>query len=272
MSRFKTVLLSDKKALAALAFLILLAVLALILPFLPFDPNAFDPLTMSGPLPPSWQHPFGTDDLGRDLLLRCIGGARVSLLVGLISMSIALSIGTLVAAAAAFLGTWVDHLLMRILELFMAIPSLFLILTIQVLISPSIYNVMIVIGLTGWMGVARLVRAELLAIKARPFMLAAQARAIPGHRRLFKHMLPHAINPLIVAGMLGMGSAILMESVLSFLGLGVQPPHASWGNMLENALSYLRDAPWMALIPGLLITTTVMALNYVGDTLRRCWE
>ena len=140
------------------------------------------------------------------------------------------------------------------------------------MLTPSIYNVMIVIGITGWMGVARLVRAELLSIKQRPFITAARARNIPAVTVLFKHMLPHALNPIIVAAMLGMGAAILVESVLSFLGLGVQPPHASWGNMLENALAFMRDAPWMALIPGLLITATVMALNYLGDYLRQMWD
>ena len=256
----------------ALGFLILLALLGFGMRVLGIDANYFDPLLITEPQAPSWRHPFGTDDLGRDLLLRCMDGARVSLLVAFISMSISITLGTCIGAIAAYVGGWLDQLLMRLVELFLAIPSIFLILTIQVMLTPSIYNVMIVIGLTSWMGVARLVRAELLSIKQRPFILAAKARQLSHRTILFKHMLPHALNPIIVAAMLGMGSAILLESVLSFLGLGVQPPNASWGNMLENSLSFMRDAPWMALLPGLLITFTVMALNYVGDSLRKLWD
>ncbi|MEK9657851.1 MAG: ABC transporter permease [bacterium] len=272
MKKIWAYLKKDKKTALALGFLFSISLAGLLLPFLSIDPNNFDPLNIQGPQPPSWQHPFGTDDLGRDLLLRCIDGARVSLMVGLIAMSIAMSVGTFIGAIAAYIGGWVDQLLMRILELFLAIPSIFLILTIQIMLKPSIYNVMIIIGLTSWMGVARLVRAELLSIKERTFITAARARNIAPLRLLFKHMLPHAINPMIVAAMLGMGYAILLESVLSFLGLGVQPPNASWGNMLENSLAFMRDAPWMALIPGLLITATVMALNYLGDALRQAWD
>lgn len=256
----------------ALGFLVVLILLGFGMSVFNIDANHFDPLQITQPQAPSWKHPFGTDDLGRDLLLRCMDGARVSLLVAFISMSISITLGTFVGAIAAYVGGLLDQLLMRLVELFLAIPSIFLILTIQVMLKPSIYNVMIVIGLTSWMGVARLVRAELLSIKQRPFILAAQARQISHIHILFKHMLPHALNPIIVTAMLGMGSAILLESVLSFLGLGVQPPHASWGNMLENSLSFMRDAPWMALLPGLLITFTVMSLNYLGDSLRKLWD
>ena len=138
---------------------------------------------------------------------------------------------------------------------------------VQVTLEPSIFNVMVVIGVTSWMGMARLVRAEVLSIKERVFVTACRSRGLPEKTVLFKHILPHTLNPVIVAAMLGMGGAILVESVLSFLGLGVQPLHASWGNMLENSLGFLRDAPWMALIPGILITLTVLSLNFLGDGL-----
>jgi len=158
--------------------------------------------------------------------------------------------------------------MMRFVDMMMAIPTIFLILAIQIILTPSITNIMIVIGLTSWMGVARLVRSEVLSVKERVFITAARARGLGWRRLLFKHIFPHTLNPIIVAAMLGMGAAILTESVLSYLGLGVQPPHASWGNMLENSLAFMEDAPWMALIPGIMITLTVLALNFLGDGLR----
>jgi peptide/nickel transport system permease protein len=157
---------------------------------------------------------------------------------------------------------------MRIVDFAMAIPVLFLILIIQVQLSPSIWNVMIVIGATSWMGVTRLVRAEVLSIKERPFVLAAKARGIAPKKLMLSHILPLSITPIIVSAMLGIGGAILTESVLSFLGMGVQPPHASWGNMLKGSLEFMTDAPWLAIIPGCFITITVLALNFIGDGLR----
>ncbi len=259
----------NKKAIVSLCFLIVLAIVAVVLPLFPkIDPNFFDPNLVSDPTPPSITHPFGTDDLGRDILIRCIYGARISLAVGFISVGISLVIGLIYGMLSGYLGGWIDEVLMRFVDLFMAVPTIFLILAIQVMLTPSIYNVMIVIGLTSWMGIARLVRAEVLSIKERVFVVAAQARGIGFGRVLFKHIMPHAMNPIIVSAMLGMGSAILTESALSYLGMGVQPPHASWGNMLENSLAFMEDAPWMAIIPGLLIAMTVLALNFLGDALR----
>lgn len=247
--------------------------LSLIFPVLSsIDPNYFDPNFIAEPEPPSFRHWFGTDDLGRDLFIRSIYGARISLLVGFVSVGISLSLGTVIGIFSGYFGGKIDNIIMRIVDVFMAIPTLFLILTIQVMLEPSITNVMVVIGLTSWMGVSRLVRAEVLSVKNRVFITAAIARGIGFFSLLFKHILPHCLNPIIVAAMLGMGSAILVESTLSFLGLGVQPPHASWGNMLENSLSFLRSAPWMALIPGILITLTVLSLNFLGDFIRNYFD
>ncbi|MEK9726892.1 MAG: ABC transporter permease [Candidatus Margulisiibacteriota bacterium] len=248
-------------------YLGLLAVLAIIIPLFPQDPNAINAIALNGPTPPSLAHWFGTDDLGRDIFLRSIYGARISLMVGFVAVGIALLIGIVIGLISGFLGGIIDALIMRTIDVLMALPTLFLILMIQVTLDPSIYNVMVVIGLTSWMGMARLVRAEVLSIKERSFVTACRARGIAEKKILFKHILPHTLNPIIVAAMLGMGGAILVESVLSFLGLGVQPPHASWGNMLENSLGFLREAPWMALIPGILITLTVLSLNFLGDGL-----
>ncbi len=244
-----------------------IACLALIIPFFPYDPHYIDSNFTGSPTPPSLDHFFGTDDLGRDLLLRSIYGARISLMVGFVAVSISLSIGIFIGLISGFLGGLFDAIIMRTIDVLMALPSLFLILMIQVILEPSIYNVMIVIGVTSWMGMARLVRAEVLSIKERDFVTSCRARGLSERIVLFKHILPHTLNPVIVAAMLGMGGAILVESVLSFLGLGVQPPYSSWGNMLENSLSFLREAPWMAIIPGALITLTVLSLNFLGDGL-----
>jgi peptide/nickel transport system permease protein len=254
----------------ALGFLGGIALLAVGVPAVSFwDPTAFSVLFTGDPLPPSWVHFLGTDDLGRDILVRCIYGARISLMVGVISISISLSIGVIVGLISGFYQGVVDQILMRLVDVFLAIPTLFLILIIQAILTPSIFNVMVIIGLTSWMGVARLVRAEVLSTKARVFVTAGMARGLSNRAILFKHILPHTLSPVIVAGVLGMGSAILTESVLSFLGLGVQPPHASWGNMLQGSLAYMTDAPWMTIIPGILITLTVLSLNVIGDYLQQ---
>ena len=254
-------------------YLLLLSILALIIPFFPqFDPTYFNPITLGDPTPPSFDHWFGTDDLNRDILLRSIYGARISLTVGVVAVGLSTVMGVIYGLISGYLGGRIDALMMQVLDLFMAIPSLFLILTIQLILTPNIYNVMIVIGMTSWMGVARLVRAEVLSLKERVFVTAARARGLGETRLMFKHLLPHTLNPVIVSATLGIGGAILTESILSFLGLGVQPPHPSWGNMLENSLAYMTDAPWMTLIPGILITLTVLAFNFLGDGIRAVFQ
>ena len=251
----------------SISFILSILLLGIVVPFLGFDPLLMDYSLMGTPQPPSWKHLLGTDELGRDILVRCIYGGRISLLVGFVAVSISITMGVFVGVLAGYIGGVFDEILMRFIDMLMALPTLFLILIIQVMLEPSIVNVMVVIGISSWMGVARIVRAEVLSLKQRDFIIAARARGLTEFKLLFKHLLPHSLNPVIVAAMLGMGGAILTESVLSFLGLGVQPPHASWGNMLENSLGYLRDAPWMALIPGVLITLTVLSLNFLGDGL-----
>ncbi|MCP4050395.1 MAG: ABC transporter permease [bacterium] len=253
----------------SILYLVIITTIALIIPFVPgFDPDSFDPDIIKEPEPPSIRHFLGTDDLGRDILLRCIYGARVSLSVGIVAVSIMVIAGMSIGLLAGYAGGWVDEIIMRLVDIFIAVPAIFLILIIQVLLKPNIYNVMVVIGLTSWAGISRLVRAEVMSIKQRPFVLAAKARGIYSFRLVIKHILPHTLNPVIVASMLGIGIAILSESVLSFLGLGVQPPQASWGNMLENSLSFMIDAPWMVFAPGFFITMTVLAFNFLGDGLR----
>ncbi len=257
----------NNKLIFSIGFLGLLLIAGLCIPLFNVDPTYIHDQFIGQPQPPSVAHILGTDELGRDIFIRCIYGARISLMVGFVSVSISIFIGVLIGVFSGFVGGIVDEIIMRFIDMLMALPTLFLILIIQVILDPHIINVMVVIGVTSWMGVARLVRAEVLSLKERDFIKAVRARGFSEIRILFKHLLPHTLNPVIVAAMLGMGGAILTESVLSFLGLGVQPPHASWGNMLESSLGYLRDAPWMALIPGILITLTVLSLNFLGDGL-----
>ncbi|MBU0574219.1 MAG: ABC transporter permease [Candidatus Margulisiibacteriota bacterium] len=246
-----------------LGLLVLTAVLAPVIA--PYDP---DEIIEDGTYAPSAQHWFGTDDLGRDIFSRIVYGARISLTVGFVAVIIAISIGTLFGCFAGYYRGFVDNAIMRFVDVMLAFPSIFLILAIQVMLTPNIYNVMIVIGLTSWMGVSRLVRGEFLRIRELSYVEAAQAIGCSDLRIIFRHILPNAMAPIIVAGTLGMAGAILTESALSFLGLGVQPPTASWGNMLMDAQAYMRDAPWMAIIPGLFILITVLSLYFVGEGLR----
>jgi peptide/nickel transport system permease protein len=250
--------------LTILGIFVLLAVFAPVLA--PYDPSE---IVESDTMPPSFRHPFGTDDLGRDVFSRALYGARISLTVGLVAVTIAILIGTTFGLFSGFFGGLVDSSIMRFVDVMLAFPSIFLILTIQVMLTPNIYNVMIVIGLTSWMGVARLVRGEVLSIKERQFVEAARAIGASNFRIIFRHILPNSMAPIIVAGTLGMAGAILTESALSFLGLGVQPPMPSWGNMLMDAQAYLTDAPWMAVIPGILILIAVLSLYFVGEGLRQ---
>ena len=190
-------------------------------------------------------------------------------MVGLIAVSISSSLGTLVGLISGYFGGVVDECLMRFVDIMIAIPSIFLILTLQIILEPRIETVMIVIGLTGWMGVSRLVRAEVLKIKELPFVTAAKARGISELSILVRYIFPQTIQPILVASTLGLGYAILTEAVLSFLGLGVQPPHPSWGNMLQNSLAYLSEAPWMSIFPGIFITLTVLSFNILGDVMQK---
>jgi len=220
------------------------------------------------PMAPNLAHPFGTDDLGRDYLSRVIYGGRVSLAVGLVAMSISITIGSALGSMAGYYGGWMDDIICRFTDVMLCIPRFFLILAVSAYLSPNIFNVMIVIGAFGWMGVARLVRGEFLKLRDQEFVEAARAVGSSDRRIMIRHLFPNALAPVIVAATMGMAQAILLEAALSYLGLGVQPPAASWGNMLQQAQGYLTEAPWMSIIPGAFISLTVLSFNFIGDGLR----
>lgn len=254
-------------ALAGAIIISLIFILAIFAPlFAPYDPNAIDVKAIL--LAPSPAHWMGTDGLGRDVLSRMLFGGRISLLVGIVAVGIATVIGIILGAIAGYYRGWVDTLIMRLVDIMLSIPTFFLILAVIAFLTPSIWNIMIVIGLTSWMGVTRLVRAEFLSLHGREFVLASRTLGAKDGRLIFKHLLPNSLTPIIVSSVLGVASAVLVESGLSFLGLGVQAPQASWGNILTDGKEYIQFAWWLSLFPGLAILITVLGYNLLGEGLR----
>lgn len=241
--------------------------IAILAPFIsPYDPNAIDVKHILEP--PSLKHPFGTDDLGRDILSRCIFGSRISLAVGFVAVGIATVIGIILGAFSGYYGGWIDRVIMRFVDIMLSIPTFFLILAVIAFLEPSIWNIMAVIGLTSWMGVARLVRAEFLSLKEREFVLAARAIGASDIRIIFRHIMPNSVAPVLVSAVLGIAGAVLVESALSFLGIGVQPPTASWGNILTAGKDNIEIAWWLSVFPGVAILITVLAYNLLGEGIR----
>lgn len=259
----------------ALALLALMLGAALFVPmFAHSDPLAIGDVLALRLVPPfghdstgAW-HLLGTDRFGRDLFVRMMLAARVSLALGIGGSLLAAAIGTLAGAAAGWLGGITDRVTMAIADALLAIPRLVLLLVCAALWRPGLLTVLVVLGATGWMGVARIMRGEVLGVRARPFVEAANALGVRHWRVLLLHVLPNAIGPAIVATALGVGNAILLESGLSFLGLGIQPPQPSWGNMIAGGRDLIVAAPWVALAPGLALVVTVLAITLLGDRLR----
>ncbi len=257
----------NRLALIGGSVVLALFVVSLLAPVIaPFDPSAINAYQVLSP--PTWQHWFGTDELGRDVLSRVLYGSRVSLKVGFVAVGIAVSIGTVIGLVAGYFSGLVDATLMRAVDVMLCFPAFFLILAIITFLEPSIWYIMMVIGLTGWMGVARLVRAETLSIREMDYILAARCIGCSNSRIIFRHILPNAVSPVLVSATLGIAGAILTESALSFLGIGVQPPTPSWGNILTSGKDYIEFAWWLSLFPGLAILVTVLSYNLLGEGIR----
>ncbi|TAM77214.1 ABC transporter permease [bacterium] len=260
---------------AALIFIVLVAVFA---PFLsPWNPNYIDQAHWNGyPLAPgSFGHLLGSDENGRDLLARLMFGARISLTVGIFAVLIEVVVGTFLGALAGYYGKWIDYVIMRATDIFLSIPLLPLLLVLTAIVAASSNKaalsfgvIVIIIGGLGWMPVTRLVRASYLSLREKEFAEAARAIGSSDGRIMFRHLLPNAVAPIIVQATLDVANVIILESALSFLGFGIQPPTASWGNMLANAEYNMAIAPWAAIFPGLAILVTVLSINYMGDGLR----
>jgi len=263
LKRFK----KNKLAVAGGIIVMCLFFIAVLAPLLsPFSPNEIDRKEILEP--PSLKHPLGTDDLGRDLLSRMIWGARVSLAVGFVAVGIATCIGMILGALSGYYGGWTERIIMRFIDIMLSIPTFFLILAVIAFVGPSIWNIMIVIGVTSWMGVARLVRAEFLSIKEREYVLAAKALGASDIKIIFRHIMINSLAPVLVSAVLGVASAVLIESALSFLGLGVQPPTPTWGNILTLGKDNIEIAWWLSVYPGLAILITVLGYNLLGEGIR----
>ena len=256
----------DKLAIASLVFLVIIIALALLAPILPLDPNTTDVRNMFQP--PSPEHWFGTDDIGRDYLSRVIYGGRVSLLVGFLAMITCVCVGVLVGTVSGYCGGWIDSILMRIVDIMSSIPWMVLVTVISLFLKRGLKSIIIVIGFFTWMEIARLVRAETLSLKEREYVMYAKFVGIPGYVIILKHIIPSVLPTIIIAASTGIANAIMTESSLSFLGLGIQQPMSSWGSLLREGKSSLTTAPFVATISGAFILITVLGFNLFGDGIR----
>lgn len=250
-----------------LSIVLVMTLAALFAPFIaPYDPTQEHGHAVL--MPPCAEFWLGTDRLGRDVFSRLLYGGQASLWVGFVAVGISVSIGTVLGLISGYFRGWVDEIIMRGVDVMLCFPSFFLILAVIAFLEPSLANIMVVIGLTSWMGVARLVRAETLSLREREFVAAARLAGCSTARMLFGHILPNALAPILITATLGVAGAILVESSLSFLGLGMSPPTPTWGNMLQDGKNVLECAPWLSLYPGLAILITVLGYNLLGESLR----
>jgi len=267
----KTVWNSCLSFIVGLIIVIMLFFVAIVAPFIiPYDPNAIDVESIL--FPPSMKHFFGTDELGRDVFSRMIYGSRISLQVGLFSTVISTFFGLFLGAIAGYYGCWVEVIIMRFIDMMFCFPTFFLVLAVVTLLDPSIINIIVVIGFTSWMNVARLVRAELISIKEQEYILAARSLGASDARIILRHLLPNAIAPILVTSSLGVAGAILLEGGLSFLGIGIQPPDASWGNILSQGKTNIEIAWWLSLFPGLAFLLAVLGYNLLGEGIRDIFD
>jgi len=255
-----------KLAIISIAVFIIMAVACFGAPF--FAPYKFDAIDLSNiRRPPSLTHWMGTDELGRDLFTRILYGGRVSILIGLLSAVVGTGIGSVLGAVSGFFSGWVDNVLMRITDIAYSIPSLPLLIVLSSFTSTGVFSMVAIIGFLSWMQTARIVRAQVLSIREKDFVTAARMVGVPSFKTIFRHILPNSMGPIIVGATLAVGGGIIIESSLSFLGLGVQRPTPTWGNMLMDSQTYMATQPWMTIFPGFAILLIVLAVNFIGDGL-----
>lgn len=265
--------IANKLAVIGAIYLILIISAAMFADFIaPHDPN--HQVLLNKLAPPGGEYILGADNLGRDTFSRMLYGARVSLIVGFVSVAGSIFIGTFVGAVAGYYGGKIDAILMRFVDVMISFPSLFLLIILVTIFEPSMSTLIFVFAIFGWTGTSRLVRGEFLSLRSREYVLAAKTIGIPNYKIIFAHILPNAMGPIIVSATLGVGGVILAESALSYLGLGIQPPTPSWGNMLQSAqtLPIMMNSWWYPLFPGVAILLTVLAFNFVGDGLRDAFD
>ena len=266
LNNVKEELKENKSALIAIGFLIIIVSISIFAFIIPINPDITDTSNMlQGP---SLKHLFGTDELGRDYFVRTIYGGRVSLTVGILAMIISTSIGITVGTVSGYFGGRIDNILMRFVDIISSIPWMILVTVVSIFLKPGLQAIIIVIGFFSWMETARLVRAETLSIKEREYVLYANSIGESASKIIFKHIIPSVFPTIIISSTSSIAGAIMTESSLSFLGLGIQPPMSSWGNLLQNAQTNLQSAPYMALLPGLLIVLTIYSFNKLGNVLR----
>lgn len=267
MDSLKSMLRSNPAALAGLIVIVVLSLMAILAPLIaPYDPAAIDLANrLSGP---SWQHPFGTDEIGRDVFTRVMYGGRISLMIGLVPSFIALVVGTLLGLISGYYGGKVDFVIMRLADVVLAFPSLLLAMVIMYILGANLINLFIALSVINWAGTARVVRAQTLSLKEKEFIEAAQSMGVKRWKIMLRHILPNCVPNLIVLFTLDIPGSILSEASLSFLGVGAQPPTASWGLMVNLGKQYAYNCPWMILAPGFAVLVIVMAFNFLGDGLR----
>lgn len=261
---------SNKMAAAGAIIIVVITLVSFFSFLYPVNPNSIDVnARLAGA---SLAHPFGTDDMGRDYLARCLNGGRVSLICGFLAMVLSTFIGVVIGSVSGFAGGAVDAVLMRLVDALMSLPTFLIMIVMNAYLKPGLRNVILIIGMLTWMSVARIVRGQTLSLKEKEFVLYCRVSGEKPAAVIVSHILPNMMSTIIVTAVINIAQAILMESALSFFGLGVRPPDASWGSMLSNAQQYLTEAPWLAVFPGLLILLTVISFNYLGEALRKVFE
>ena len=257
----------NKMAIASFFLLVIIALIAVFAPLIaPYDPYTQDLSRINEP--PSSDHWFGTDDVGRDLFSRVVYGTRISMLVGVVCEAICVPIGVILGALAGYFGGWVDAVISRIIEIFASFPTILFAIAVMFILGPGIMNIFIAIGVIGWTGLARMIRGQIMQLKEKEFVEAARASGASNMKIIFRHLIPNCLSTIIVVATMNIPSDIMYEASLSFLGLGVQPPQASWGSMISEARKFMRQNPGYSVFPGVALIITVLAFNLLGDALR----